>query len=108
MARRSDDTILDGGDMSGNLTSEVVALDHLCGYAVQFVWSGSSIGGTVHLEGSVDGETWVMIDESDEDIAGSSGEGLLNVWQTFYRYFRAVYTASTGTGSLTIKFHAKG
>ena len=108
MPRRSEDIIIDSGDMASDITSEAVPLDHLAGVAVQFDWSGSGLDGVVFIEASNDGVTFALVDGSETVIDSDSGTGILNAWQTFYRYFRVGYTATSGTGALTVSFHAKG
>jgi len=116
------ETIIDNGDASGDLTSDAVLLDFHLGYCVSAtVTTSGSIGGSLALQGAVDfggsspSQSVNATDVADwVDIAGSTqtitGAGVVtwNVEGAYYKWVRLVYTSTSGTGNITAKINAKG
>lgn len=113
------EVILTAGDASGNLTSDHGLLAHVIGYSIQIVVTGSATG-TVKLQGSSDPvpdsqfnvksfpvQNWTDIANSDQNITGA-GSVMYNVDDSFYNWVRVVYTSTSGTGTMTIRFNSKG
>lgn len=114
--------MLNSGDASGNLVSSPVWLDQIYGIALQAVFTGSPTG-TVKLQGSVDqgpsnaaltsnpalasSITWNDISGSSQAVTGA-GTVTWNFNGVFYKWVRVSYTASSGTGTLTVTINAKG
>jgi len=109
-----DNQLLTAGDLSqATLTSETTELDSMFGFAVQCNFSGSAVG-TVALQGSNDPvleqqksqvTNWTTI--VTEPLA-APGSIMFNVEPAMYKWLRCVYTRTSGSGSMTINFHAKG
>lgn len=92
---------LDAADMSSNITGDVINIQNVKGYAVQFIWTGASPVGELDIEASNDGETFTSILDSTLEVAANSGDYLVNVENALYGYIRVVYTSTSGSGDLT-------
>ena len=98
--------------MSTNFNTDPVLLDHIANYSLQIVFTGSPVG-RFKLQASNDSGRNRFTQEKDfssiinwSDITGTSSgvttAGNLG-WQvenTGYKWFRLVYTRTSGTGSL--------
>jgi hypothetical protein len=113
------ESLLSAGDMSGNLNSSPLSLEFAFGYALQCVFTGAPVG-TLKLQGSNDAPpdanfqfasfsptNWTDITGSSAAVA-AAGNVLFNGTGTYYRYVRAVYTFTSGTGSLSVVGNTKG
>lgn len=94
--------------LSADRSTKAMPIDNVWGYSVQIVWTGASAAGTLKLQASND-----ITDDSAsvvnwEDIAGSSytvsgpGSAFYNYDGAFYKWFRVVFTFSSGTGTITV------
>lgn len=116
MPRQHQDKIIDSGDMSeATITSEIYEIKRGYGYSVQFAWSGTSPVGTIKLQASNDLvpreseiSNWTDITGSTVDVTGNTGTGMLNVTSSMYSWVRAVYTKTSGTGTLNAVLQEKG
>jgi len=112
--------IFNAVDGSISQTSAPLIVDHSWGFAIQLVITGT-VAGTVKLQGSCDPGPNANFQAANDpyivdwtDIANSSlpvtGAGTLtyDVVKTAYPWVRVVYTASSGTGTITARFNAKG
>lgn len=86
-----------------DLTSVPFQLDDLTLYGVQVVFSGgaSNLVGTLSLEASNDATTWITIDGSAQPVAASTNH-FWNVADAGYRWCRAVWDYTSGTGNITM------
>jgi hypothetical protein len=113
--------MLTAGDMTLTLHSAPLELAYMLGYCIQATYSGSPVG-TLILEGSNDvpnpmdanfqyasfvPTNWTTIANSSVAISGPDAV-LINVSGVYYRYVRATYTPTSGSGALTIVGNAKG
>lgn len=115
--RIAQDQIITSGDMSGTISSEAVDVAHLVAYSIQAVFTGSPVG-VLKLQCSNDitdpGSRTPFVPTNWTDIAGSSqsvsaaGDHAWNVLTAGYRFVRAVWTPSSGTGVLGARFFGKG
>ncbi len=119
--RNSNDAIITNGDMStASITSDVINMENILFLAVQGVWTGTPTG-TLKLQGSCDtgltiagnvtgsGVTnWTDITSATTAPSGSAGSGFIEVKETGLKWVRAVYTRSSGSGTLNVRFNAKG
>ena len=75
--------------------------------AVHSVWSaGSSPVGFVLIQASNDGTTYTTIDS--QAVSGNTGSLMYKASDVGYRYIRAAYSRTSGSGTLTSKISAKG
>lgn len=110
--------LIQAGDMSGNLTSNPVAIGWLDQVAVQFNFTGTPTG-TFQVQGSVDYEVnesgavinagnWTSVTLSPSPTAaGSPDVILIDMSQLSFPYLRVQYTAMSGTGTLNAYLSAK-
>jgi hypothetical protein len=116
--------LLTNAAMTGTTTVESapIPLEQIFGYAVQAVWTGTP-NGSLKLQASCDAPgrdnqtsnggpddvtNWTDIAGSTLAITGVAGNYMYNVTDAFYRYFRVVYTNTSGVGSLSVKAVVKG
>lgn len=112
--------ILTASPMNVNIASAAIDVRFNFGYALQAVYTGSTISGTLKLQGSCDPATgyspiggptnWTDISNSSVVIS-AAGSQLYNVTDVMYNWVRLVYTdASSGTsdGVLTAIINVKG
>lgn len=117
-------TLLTAAAMTGTtvVESAPIPVEQIFGYAVQAVWTGTPNGSLV-LQASCDAPlrdnqatnggpdeviNWTEIAGSSYAIVGAPGNYMWNVSDAFYRYFRLVYTNTSGVGSLSVKAVVKG
>lgn len=112
--------LITAGDMKTTLTSAPVELDHIYGYAVQAVFTGSPAG-TVKLQASCDPPTayatagatpanWTDVTDSSQAVSGA-GSYLPNVIGGFYNWVRIVFTPTTpgsNAGTMNARINIKG
>ena len=100
------------GDMTVSLESNVFDIRTIIGYSMQAEYSGSP-NGTLKLQASNDdpdvpeAQTWIDVTSSSAAIS-ASGSRLWNQPTEFYGWLKLVYTASSGSGTLTAKIVTKG
>jgi len=112
--------VLDAGDMSGDLISDPTVLQSLTMGSYAVSWSGTSPIGTLSLQVSDDysldpnGQvnnpgTWntapLSVGGTTSNtipITGNTGNGYIDILGTGAYASRLIYTAASGTGSLTI------
>lgn len=92
---------------NADVASPTIGLDQAYGFAIQAIWTGGSLAGTVKLQASVDGSTWSDISGSSQSISGP-GSYLWNVQAAFYAYVRSYFTYSSGSGTITTWEQTKG
>lgn len=100
-------TSLDGGDMSGNLTTASTDIRWLDNIVLYMSWTGTPTG-TFGIQVSPDNLTWFNLNLLPAITAtGGSGSHRVALNQLPDPYIRAIYTASSGSGSLTVKIAGK-
>lgn len=118
--KQYNEPIIIAGDASGNLESTPAQIGSYLGYTIQFIISGNPTG-TATLQGSIDvgqpipmqpvfgqGVTnWEDIANSSYPVTGA-GQIVWNVGRSFYKWVKVVYTATSGTGSITARIQPKG
>lgn len=101
--------------LAADAASDPVSIESMPQYAVQLVFTGTPTG-TFSLQGSNDGgqfdgqtltgvSNWTTI--STQAVA-AAGNHMWNVANAGYRWVRVIYTATSGTGSVTGRFQGKG
>jgi len=102
------ETVVNAGDMSANITQVIYPeLSYMVNLAVQSVYTGAPTG-TLQLYASNDKTTWSTLGNAFSASISASGDTLWNLANIGYPYARVVYTYTSGTGNLTVKFFAKG
>jgi hypothetical protein len=100
--------------MASSFTSDPFNLFSIYAYSVQVNWSGGAAPvGTFSLQGSNDPANsniilpnntpvnWTTITNSPQTVSGTPGSILYDVVECSYRWFRLVYTASSGSANIT-------
>lgn len=98
--------IVTDGDMSASITSSEADLSKCDGYAVYAKWTGSPVG-VIKLVVSVDGINFVDLSGSESEVSGA-GDAMWEVSTAFYDKVKAVYTRTSGTGTLNVQCNGKG
>lgn len=116
--------VITDGSMSGNITSEVTIVQQLSMIAYGFSWTGTTPVGTIAIQVSNDyavdpggvvsnAGTWTALDliyggtvVSTVPVTGNTGNGMIDVETGSYA-IRAVYTRTSGTGTLQCKLCSK-
>lgn len=108
-----------GGDMSANVTSDVVEIRQQDNVGVQLNWTGSPVG-TFYFQVSMDymkdiynnvvnPGNWVTLTVTPGIAAsGTPDSAYVDLNQLSAPYLRVIYVASSGTGSVDILISAKG
>lgn len=91
---------------ASNATSIGYDLGDLASYSIGVVISGSNIAGTIKLQCSNDNTTWVDVPSASTAITSSADE-MFNISNAQYRYVRADWAATSGTGNITCYLCAK-
>lgn len=73
---------------------------------VQVLFSGSNVVGTLILEASADGTTYVTVAGSSQTVS-ASGSFVWNVVDMVAKYLRVGWDYTSGTGNITIKANIK-
>lgn len=82
-------------------TSGALELGDYTVYSITVIFTGSNLAGTLALEVSRDGTTFIALASSTQAITASAN----HMWTDAaagYRYVRATWTATSGTGNITI------
>lgn len=116
--------VITAGSMAGNLTSNPTILQSLTKVTYAVSWSGTTPVGTMSVQGSNDyalnpdgtvanAGTWTtfVLDVSGTPsstvaVSGNTGNGVIDLETGIYA-IRLIYTAGSGTGSLTAYFNGK-
>lgn len=98
--------IVTSGDMSGNISSGAQDISSLSNYAVQYTWSGTSPVGAVSVQISNDGVNFDNL-SAPVAVSGNSGTKVIKDSESGYKYIRAVYTFTSGVGSLNVILNGK-
>lgn len=117
--------VIDAGDMSGSLISAPTILQSLTMGSYAFKWAGTTPVGTISLQISDDyslepnGQvnnpgTWNTAPVSVGGttvtvipVSGNTGNGYIEILGTGGYAVRVIYTAMSGTGSLTAEVNGK-
>lgn len=104
-------TVISSGTMTGTtvVTSKSVDASFVDNLSVQFVWTGTSVSGTLACQVSNDGVTYSTYTVTLPTISSSNGGNGIAVFQAFpYKFLRFTYTNSAGTGTLNAYVVGKG
>ena len=120
LGTKSSSGVVTGADASVSQTSAHGLLAHMIGFSIQAIITGTAIG-SLKLQGSSDPvpdsnfpasgnwnvSNWTDIADSSEPVTGA-GTIEYNVKSVYYNWVRVVYTSSSGTGTMVIRFNTKG
>lgn len=111
--------LLPSSDASISETSLPGLLAHAWGYSVQVILTGAPVG-TLKLQGSSDPVpdanfsaanyavvNWTDVANSSQAVTGA-GTVAYDVVKSAYNWVRVVYTAASGSGTITVQFVTKG
>jgi hypothetical protein len=90
--------------MDEDLTSEVIDISELIGFAVHSIWTGTPAGNII-VQASNDGSNFVNIDT--QAAGGAAGQDLVNIDRAHYRYVRVFYDFTSSTGALSVYLSGK-
>lgn len=97
--------MVDAGDMSSDVTSEVVNVEYMDNVGIQAVYSGSPVG-DLKIEVSQDETNWDELTSVTVNIS-AAGSSTINLNQVPFAYIRVFYDSTSGSGSLTVTLTAK-
>lgn len=102
------DFLIQGQSMISTFSTPSKDISEIKGAAVQAVWSaGSTPVGATTLEGSLDDINYVTISGSSLSVSGNTGNNLYNIDSPNYKFIRLTYTASSGTGTMSVRISGK-
>lgn len=87
--------------------SSILDVKEALSMVVQVSWSGSSPLGTILIQGSCDGTIFTTISGGSVAVTGNTGSALINVTEKGISHLQAVYTTTSGTGTITVVVNAK-
>lgn len=101
-----------------NVTSTPLGLNQIFSYGIAMMFTGT-LAGTATLEASLDYArdaegnvtntgTWSEISGSEQEIQSGDRQIIWNVSGANYPYVRAVWTADSGTGNVTVISFIRG
>ncbi len=99
-------TLIETTSAAVDRVSGVYDLCDLYRYAIQVVFTGSDVVGTLKLQASLDNVTWVDVEDSTEEITASA-DHIWDVIAAGYRYVRVDWDYDSGTGNITATIHVK-
>jgi hypothetical protein len=99
-------TLLATISAASDRTSGDLDLGDFIGFSMTVLISGSDIVGSLKLQASNDGTTYVDISGSTQAITASA-DHIYSISDAQYRYVRCVWTATSGTGNITITGYVK-
>lgn len=84
------------GTVNGASVTHTETLPHRFGFAVQVKWSGTTIVGTAKLQGSLNGDDYDDIENSEIEITTNSGSWMWNVGNVNFKHLKIVCTSTSG------------
>ncbi len=97
-------TAINAVSMGSDITSDVVDISEVSGFAAHCIFTGSPVGNII-VEGGNDGTNFSQVGSS---TTASLDQYLLNAENQHYRYVRVRYVRTSGTGTLTVYISGKG
>lgn len=90
--------IINAVSMGATYTSSSVQLLNYDNFSVQFSFTDAPVG-TLKIQSSNDDSTWDDVADASYAVS-AAGSVMFNMVEQEYSYFRAVYTRTSGTGTL--------
>lgn len=118
-------TVINAGSMAGNLTSTPTILQSLSQLCYTYSWAGTSPVGTVSVQisndyalnavgGVANAGTWTTLEinvagvpATSAPVSGNTGSGAIVLSDLAGYAARTIYTAGSGTGTLTAVVNGK-
>lgn len=96
--------LIDAGDMSADISSDILVLDNSNDIvAIQAIAASDDHVGSLKVYGSTDGTNWVDIESVQIDAAaGLSLNQLRNLPLLGFKYLKSDYARTSGSGTLTV------
>lgn len=98
--------VIDAGDMSADITSEVIDARPIYTLGLYAKW-GAGATGSLKFQGSANGEDWFDLATATA-LSGSAGEATLSLDGTPWLFVRVFYDFTSGTGALNVWLNSKG
>lgn len=98
--------LISAANAASNITSTQLDLGDLKDFSIHCDFSDVSLEGTLKLQSSNDNSDYVDVTGSSQVVAAGASH-MWNIGGAQYRYVRAVWTHSAGTGTLTAKAFLK-
>lgn len=117
--------VISKGNMAGSLTSSVTIIQKISMLSYHYSWTGASPVGSISVQVSndysidvqgnvVNAGTWDTLTflsagslVTSFSVSGNTGNGGADVFQTGFYAIRTLYTAVSGTGTLTATINGK-
>ena len=109
MASTNNPLYINAQSMASTITGPSCSLTDLPKYCFQTVYTGcTNAVGTFQIQGSNDNTNWVPITGATVTLSTFTGSDtdLYEIIQASYYYVRLVYTATSGSGTLTVSFRS--
>lgn len=107
------DKIINAESVAVSIQSETILIDQIYGFSIQAIFTGSP-NGNLKIQASCDDVQKSSDVTNFVDVAGASatitaaGSVIIQQQYAFYKWFRVVYTATSGSGNLTVNYNGKG
>ena len=99
--------IISAVSMGADITSSAYNISDISNYAVQFTWSaGSTPVGTINVLISNDGVNFDLL-AAAVAVSGNTGTKVIKDFMAGYVYIKAIYTRTSGSGTLTASIAGK-
>jgi hypothetical protein len=107
--------LLPSSSVATTLTSAPGLLMNMFGYCIQAVFTGAPVG-SLQLQGSNDpgpNASYTTLPTNWANVGtataiSAAGVYIINMPDIYYNWVRVIYTPTSGTGTLTLLFNAKG
>ena len=96
---------IDAESVGSNIVGDSIAMKGWDVVSMQDVWTGTPTG-IIDMEVSNNNEDWTKVNINGDNPSGSADSSVLEL-ETGARYVRAVYTATSGSGTLSVHYSLK-
>lgn len=106
--RNLSQTIINAQNAAVNQVSPAINCGQIYAVSLQCSFSTSGISGTLTLQGSNDLNTPTNWSNVATASVSNSAVTMIPTTQTSYQFVRATWTASAGTGTVTVNINSQG
>jgi hypothetical protein len=99
-------TLLSSQSAATDITSVPLAINDLRYFSIEVTFTGSDVVGTLTLEASNGGSTWVTVTDSSQAVTAST-DHMYDVRDAGYRYVRLVWDYTSGAGNISAIAYVK-